>query len=94
MMKIKIVAVVIIAALTQGCIEAKPKVKTWTPMECSRVDSGEYKIKFTKQSSILSASPSGISIMNEIDGRVVNLTKESESDWACLQVGTEQEWVE
>ena len=93
-MKIKVAAVLIVAALTQGCIEAKPKVKTWTPMECQRVDGGEYKIKFTKQSSILSASPSGISIINEIDGRVVSLTKESESDWACLQVGPEQEWAE
>ncbi|UYD59166.1 hypothetical protein HPMBJEAJ_00051 [Aeromonas phage avDM6] len=78
--------------LVQGCT-FDSSVESWTPMECRYISNDSYVVKFTQQSSIVKATPSGITIINEIDGNYITLSSESEHLWRCKPLGPSKAWV-
>jgi|GEM_PF-2588200 len=85
----KYITMIIAAMALQGCLEIKTEksdVIAFTPMQCERYDNG-YAVKWTSMDSVKEVSSSKAVIINEIDGKIVTIT--DESDWLCEALGDE-----
>ncbi|CAH9014646.1 hypothetical protein VP249E411_P0242 [Vibrio phage 249E41-1] len=66
-----------------GCF--KQKLAEFTPTLCERFEDG-YQIKYTTPESI-SYSGGVLSITNELDGKLVFVTQDSQTEWKCEFTG-------
>jgi len=79
--------------LLTGCVEFDSTIESWTPMECRYISNDSYVVKFTQQTSIVKATSSGITVINEIDGNYITLSSESEHLWRCKPLGPTRNWI-
>lgn len=79
---------VLCCSVLAGCIEFKGEVSSVTPSLCTHIVSG-YQLKITSKDSIIEATNKGAKVRNEVDGKVIMLTPELESQFACDKIGDE-----